>query len=147
MSMSHAPDAHPDAPGPAMPARTPAAADAQALAQALRDLPPQVDEAEWAAWQARVMGDWRRAVARPAWRRVLDAALARGGMTARPTAAAGLPSGSQGRGGAGWRRPAAAGLLGLALWAAWVGWQRQRDAALEELMQPDVLSQMAAGEM
>ena len=144
--MPHAPDDRPDATAPGHPTRARTAADGDALAEALRALPPQTDAAGMAAWQSRVMADWRRSVARPGWRRALDAALARGGMAVRPPAVAGLPSGSQGRGG-GWRRPAAAGLLGLVLLLAWVGWQRQREAALEELMQPDVLSQMAAGEL
>lgn len=118
----------------------------EALARALRDALARPAAPELEALQARVMADWRRAVARPAWRRRLAAALARGGL-ARAERATGLPSGTTGRGGAGWRRPAAVGVLGLVLLLAWVGWQRQREAALEELMQPDVLSQMAAGEL
>jgi hypothetical protein len=112
------------------------------LARALRGAAPRPDDPDLQALEARVMADWRRH-AGP--RRRGLAAFARGGLR-HSEAAAGLPSGTTGRGG-GWRRPAAVGVLGLALLLAWTGWQRQREAALEELMQPDVLSQMAAGEL
>jgi hypothetical protein len=140
MTMMNAPD---DRIVPAVP-RTAEADDP--LVRALRDAAPRPDDADLPALQVRVMADWRQRVDRAARHRRRAAAPAPGGV-GRTKAAAGLPSGTTGRGGAGWRRPAAVGVLGLALLLAWTGWQRQREAALEELMQPDVLSQMAAGEL
>jgi hypothetical protein len=101
----------------------------ESLRQALRALPQ--DRAEVDALAARVMAQWRErealAVAAPATVGHGLAALGgRGHARARWIGIAGLLTGAA---------------IALVLWA------HRPDPALDELLQPDVLSQMAIGEM
>jgi hypothetical protein len=104
--------------------------DDAALQRALADLPPPVDAARIEALNRRVLAQWQET---------------------RGAAAAESVSGARGwlalHGG--WRNRWLAGATGLAVGLALlVGtWLRSADPALDELLQPDVLSQMAAGEM
>ena len=113
---------------------TEAHADAdRALKQALSALPPPVDSVRIEALNRRVLAQWQEAR----------------GAVARP--ATGMAGGARGwlalHGG--WRSRWMVGATGLAVGLALVvgTWLRSSDPALEELLQPDVLSQMAAGEM
>jgi hypothetical protein len=103
----------------------------RALQQALAALPPQVDPARMEALNRRVMTQWQEAR----------------GAAAEPVAAHGMRGWLALHGG--WRSRWLAGATGLALGLALLAgtWLRSSDPALDELMQPDVLSQMAAGEM
>jgi hypothetical protein len=104
-----------------------------ALKQALAALPPTVGEARIEALNRRVLAQWqegRGAVAEPA---MLMAGGGRGWLALQ----------------GGWRSPWVVGATGLAVGLALVvgAWLHGSDPALDELLQPDVLSQMAAGEM
>jgi len=103
------------------------------LKQALSNLQPPVDAARVEALSRRVLAQWqdaRGAAAEPA---AGAAGGARGGLALH----------------GGWRRRWMVGATGLAVGLALVigTWLRSSDPALDELLQPDVLSQMAAGEM
>lgn len=88
--------------------------------------------------EARIEAMNRRVLAQ--WAALQSPATAGAGIDGRTWPAL------RGKGGrAPWAAAAAGLTLGLALVAH--GWLRAPDPALEELLQPDVLSQMAAGEM
>jgi ferric-dicitrate binding protein FerR (iron transport regulator) len=106
--------------------------DDDALKQALRRLPPAGDPARLAALQQRVLAQWQARHAPAA----APLAEARGSMQWLVLAG---PGRRRWWFGSGLLLGGAAMALGL--------WLRQPDPALEELLQPDVLSQMAAGEM
>ena len=101
----------------------------EALRQALRSVPH--DRADVDALSARVMAQWRdrESMAGTATAHVGHGVAALGGRGRQPTRWIGI-----------------AGLIvGLAI--ALVFWAQRPDPALDELLQPDVLSQMAIGEM
>jgi hypothetical protein len=101
------------------------------LRRALLDLPADAAGSRLAALNQRVLVQWQAAQ---------DAAAGGAGRSGRPWLAL------WGRGGrASWVAGAAGLTAGLAL--VLHAWLRAPDPALDELLQPDVLSQMAAGEM
>lgn len=106
--------------------------DDDALKQALRRLPPAGDPARLAALEQRVLAQWQASHA------AATAPLAQASGPLRHLVLAG-PGRRR------WWFGSVALLGGAAL--ALGLWLRQPDPALEELLQPDVLSQMAAGEM
>ena len=121
----------PDLPrDPSTPAPPDAAADRR-LQHALRELPVPDASQRIDALQQRVMAQWQAAHAPSA------APLVQGAGGRRLALAAG--------GRRRWLLGSGMVLGGLAL--ALGLWLRQPDPALEELLQPDVLSQMAIGEM
>ncbi len=139
---------------PAAPAADPTADD-PGLKAALRQLPPERDAAALARLHARVMADWPgTAAGTAAGRAVAPGAGGLAGAAGSASASAGLAGGPvAGPGGRQrpWRLGSVLG-LGLGLGAVSVAlvlglWWNRADPALDELMQPDVLSQMAAGEM
>ncbi len=101
------------------------------LREALRGLPPPADAARLEGLSARVLAQWR---------------TQHGGDATEAGDARGPAASLIGRRG---RRPlwiVATGLLASVAIVLGV-WLKRPDPVLEELMQPDVLSQMAAGEM
>ena len=121
----------PLAPPPA-PDAAPDAAWEPSLRQALRALPPESDPARLAALEARVLSDWQAAHAPQ--RQAAAARVPRGWLRQRWVMVSGLVSGLA---------LSAMLALGLGMTIPGLG----GDPALEELMQMDVLSQMAIGEM
>lgn len=108
-----------------------AVADAR-LAQALRALPADVPTARIEALSERVLEQWQSAVQRAPAGEVVH--------VGRPWLAL------RGRGSrAGWMA-GAAGLTACAVFAL-QAWLHPADPTLDDLLQPDVLSQMTAGEM
>lgn len=97
-----------------------------ALQRALRELPPPTDSA---ALEARVIAQWQ-------------SAHGAGGVRSNGGAAQALSTRWLQR-----RWWIGAGGLALLSAVAVMLWLQRPDPALEELLQPDVLSQMAAGEM
>ena len=108
-----------------------AAADLH-LRQALRSLPPPLGAAQLAALQARVLAQWPGGAA-PGAAQPQATGLVRPGRQPRLV----LPR-------RGWVL-ACGLLLGVSLAAGL--WLKRPDPVLEELLQPDVLSQMAIGQM
>lgn len=103
------------------------------LQQALRELPAPVPAQRLAALQARVLADWQAGHG--------EAAAAAAAEPRVPGRRLVLAAGGRRR----WLLGSGMVLGGLALGLGL--WLRQPDPALEELLQPDVLSQMAIGEM
>lgn len=102
------------------------------LKQALRGLPVCTDAARLAALQQRVLAQWQSTQAPAA------SPLADGSAPLRRLVWAG-PGRRRWLLGSGVLLGGVALALGL--------WMRQPDPGIEDLLQPDVLSQMAAGEM
>ena len=106
----------------------------QSLRQALRALPPDSDPTRLAALEARVLSHWQAAHAAPRHTAAAAARLPRGWLRQRWVMVSGLVSGM-----------ALSAMLALGMGVTIPG--LGGDPALEELMQMDVLSQMAIGEM
>jgi hypothetical protein len=104
------------------------------LKQRLQALPPSVDAERLAALQQRVLDHWQATVGAAA-AEVRTAPVAQGVRWLTLIGAA--PR----------RRWALAGGLALGLTVAVGAWMHRPDPVMEELLHPDVLSQMAAGEM
>lgn len=104
------------------------------LLKALRDLPGPGEAARLGALQARVLSQWQASHGAQA-----------------PGLAVALGAGSAGRwllfGGARRRWLLGSGMAVCGAALALGVWLKQPDPVLEELLQPDVLSQMAIGEM
>ena len=128
------PDPHAHAQAGAHAPHAAAADDDEALRQALRAAPPSASApADIDALTARVMADWQQ--------RQGARATAIHHVDASGTATLGAHPSP-------WRRPAAAvALLLAATVAAAAVYLTRPDPVLDELMEPDVLSQMAAGEL
>jgi hypothetical protein len=110
---------------------SPDAAADRRLQQALRELPVPAQPERLAALQAQVLAQWQASHGAAA------EAQAHGAQGGRLV----LAGGGRRR----WLLGSAMVLGGLALGLGL--WLKQPDPALEELLQPDVLSQMAIGEM
>jgi hypothetical protein len=116
------------------PAQAPADDTAEAdlrLQRALRSVPPAIDAARLDALQSRVLAQWQVGA------HGANLPMANGGWRSRSLSLIGGPR-------RGWML-ASGLLLGVSLAAGF--WLQRPDPALEELLQPDVLSQMAIGEM
>lgn len=102
--------------------------DDRALKGALAALPAPVDARRIASLEQRAMAQWRRAQ---------DAGVVGAGAASAQLARFGV------------RRHRLVSAMGLALGLAILfgTWLHARDPLIDDLLQPDVLSQMAAGEM
>lgn len=124
--------------------------DDRALRDAMRrglraEQPPQADSA---ALAQRVLAQWRQGQAQPAGQLSPTGQTGRMGQAVMAGSGAGAGSGTALVFG-GPRRPPwlVPGLVAIALSVALATWWLRPDPALNELLQPDVLSQMGLGEL